>query len=212
TNETGDPFDVEYRVIRADGKTAWLHDHAVVVGGPDDRQMWHGVLQDITNEKHAEEQLREAEERYRQLVEEIPAVTYLDERDPDDPDLWPTVYISPQVLTVLGYSPDEWLADPQIWERIIHPDDAERVAASEERHYDHGEPLDDELRVFAKDGTLRWLHDQATIVLDENGTPRFSHGFLLDIGERKAAELALHDAERRYRLLIETLPTVTYID
>ena len=212
TNETGDPFDVEYRVIRADGKIAWLHDHAIVVDGPDGRQMWHGVLQDITAEKDAVEQLREAEERYRQLVEEIPAVTYLDERDRDDPDLWPTVYISPQVETVLGYTPEEWQADPMIWERMIHPDDRDRTREAEERHYDHGEPLDNELRVFAKDGTMRWLHDQATIVCDADGRPRFSHGFLLDIAERKAAEQAMHDAERRYRLLIETLPTVTYID
>ncbi len=212
TNETGDPFDMEYRVVRADGATAWLHDHAVVVVGPDGRRMWHGVLQDITAEKEAERQLRDAEERYRQLVEEIPAVTYLDECDPDDPETWPTIYISPQVETVLGYSPEEWLADPSIWVNMIHPDDRERVAEVEMHHYDLGEPLDNELRVFAKDGTMRWLHDQATIVRDADGRPRFSHGFLLDIGERKAAEQAMHDAERRYRLLIETLPTVTYID
>jgi PAS domain S-box-containing protein len=212
TNETGDPFDMEYRVVRADGATSWLHDHAVVVVGPDDRRMWHGVLQDITAEKEAERQLRDAEERYRQLVEEIPAVTYLDECDPDDPETWPTIYISPQVQTVLGYTPDEWRADPSIWVNMIHPDDRDRVAEVEMRHYDLGEPLDNELRVFAKDGTMRWLHDQATIVRDADGRPRFSHGFLLDIGERKAAEQAMHDAERRYRLLIETLPTVTYID
>jgi len=65
-----------------------------VVAGPDGKRLWHGVLQDITAEKAAEEQLREAEERYRQLVEGIPAITYLDEFDPNDPDLWPTVYIS----------------------------------------------------------------------------------------------------------------------
>ncbi len=212
TNETGDPFDMEYRVVRADGATAWLHDHAVVVVGPDGRRMWHGVLQDITAEKEAERQLREAEERYRQLVEEIPAVTYLDECDPDDPETWPTIYISPQVETVLGYTPDEWQGDPSIWVNMIHPEDRERVADAEMRHYDQGEPLDNELRVFAKDGTMRWLHDQATIVRDADGRPRFSHGFLIDIGERKAAEQAMHDAERRYRLLIETLPSVTYID
>jgi PAS domain S-box-containing protein len=212
TNETGDPFDMEYRVVRADDAIAWLHDHAIVVDGPDGRRMWHGVLQDITAEKEAEEQLREAEERYRQLVEEIPAVTYLDERDDADPNLWPTVYVSPQVESVLGYTAEEWLADPHLWEGMIHPDDRERVTELEERHYDGGERLDDELRVFTKDGTMKWLHDQATIVRDADGVPRYSHGFLVDIGERKAAEQAMHDAERRYRLLIETLPTVTYID
>jgi PAS domain S-box-containing protein len=207
TNETGDPFDMEYRVVRADRAPPWRHAPPGVVG-----RMWHGVLQDITAEKEAEWQLRDAEERYRQLVEEIPAVTYLDECDPDDPGTWPTIYISPQVETVLGYTPEEWRADPSIWVNMIHPDDRERVDEVEMRHYDLGEPLDNELRVFAKDGTMRWLHDQATIVRDAEGRPRFSHGFLLDIGERKAAEQAMHDAERRYRLLIETLPTVTYID
>ncbi|TMK17760.1 MAG: PAS domain S-box protein [Actinobacteria bacterium] len=212
TNETGDPFDVEYRVVRADGTITWLHDHAMVVAGPGGQRQWHGVLQDITAEKAAEEQLREAEERYRQLVEEIPAITYLDEFDPNDPDLWPTIYISPQVETILGYTPDEWQANPWIWDEMIHPDDRERVAEAERRHYEDGEPLDVEHRVTAKDGTVWWLRDQASIVRDEDGRPRFSHGFLIDVGERKAAEQAMHDAERRYRSLIETLPSVTYID
>src|SRR5256885_1596116 len=212
TNETGDPFDVEYRVVRADGTITWLHDHAMVVAGPGGKRQWHGVLQDITAEKAAEEQLRQAEERYRQLVEEIPAITYLDEFDPNDPDLWPTIYISPQVETILGYTPDEWQANPWIWHEMIHPDDRERVAEAERRHYVDGEPLDVEHRVTAKDGTVWWLRDQASIVRDEDGRPRFSHGFLIDVGERKAAEQAMHDAERRYRSLIETLPSVTYID
>jgi PAS domain S-box-containing protein len=212
TNETGDPFDVEYRVVRADGTITWLHDHAMVVAGPGGKRQWHGVLQDITAEKAAEEQLREAEERYRQLVEEIPAITYLDEFDPNDPDLWPTIYISPQVETILGYTPDEWQANPWIWHDMIHPDDRDRVAEAERRHYVDGEPLDVEHRVTAKDGTVWWLRDQASIVRDEDGRPRFSHGFLIDVGERKAAEQAMHDAERRYRSLIETLPSVTYID
>ncbi|MGZ6545812.1 MAG: PAS domain-containing protein, partial [Actinomycetota bacterium] len=156
--------------------------------------------------------LSDAERRYRALVEQIPAITYVDEcRDVDEHRV-PTVYISPQVETILGYSPEEWQTDTGLWTRLIHPDDRERVTEADRRHYATGEPLAIELRVFAKDGSLRWIRDEAIVLRDDAGRPRWSQGILLDITERKVAEEHLHAAEERYRSLIETVPAATYID
>jgi PAS domain S-box-containing protein len=211
--ETGDrPFDSEYRLRTASGDYVWVREHAAPIPEADGRtRYWQGVRFDITAEKHAQERLRAAEERYRLLVEQTPAVTYVDEYDPASA-LWPTRYISPQAEAVFGHTAEEWLAEPDRWLAMIHPDDREATAAADAHHYATGEPLDVELRVYRRDGELRWIRDQAVIVRDEQGTPRFSQGLMTDVTDRKDAEMALRDAERRYRTLIESIPAVTYID
>ncbi|MGZ6546055.1 MAG: PAS domain-containing protein, partial [Actinomycetota bacterium] len=214
TQQTGEPFSCEYRMVRPDGGTVWLQDDAVLLR--DDRGeplYWQGVRFDITARKEAEELLREAERRYRTLVEQIPAITYIDEcRSSHGQPSWPTIYISPQVETILGYSPEEWRDDPALWGSLIHPDDVERSREADRRHYETGEPLAIEVRLFAKDGSTRWIRDEAILVRDDGGRPLWSQGILLDITERKLAEQALHEAEERYRSLIETIPAATYID
>ena len=211
TNRTGEPFDIEYRIVAADGRIVWLHDHAMVVAGPDGKRLWHGVLQDITAEKAAEGQLREAE-AITGVRGGDPREQFLDEYVPTTRTLADRLYQPAGRDGSSATRPDEWQADPWIWKEMIHPDDRERVARSGNDHYVDGEALDVEHRVTAKDGTIWSLRDSSSIVRDEDGRPRFSHGFLIDVGERKAAEQAMHDAERRYRSLIETLPSVTYID
>lgn len=212
TNESGEPFDVEYRLIRKDGGTVWVHDHAVVVGGAEGSpSFWQGVLSDVTAEKESEQQLRRTEERFRTLVEQLPAITYIDEYEDGGSD-WPTVYISPQLTTILGYEPEEWKSDNHLWDSIVHPDDLERATEADRIHHETGAPLVQEIRVFARDGTVKWLRDEAILIRDDQGRPRWSQGIYIDITERKEAEDRLHEAEERYRSLVETIPAAIYID
>jgi PAS domain S-box-containing protein len=205
-------FHCEYRIRTAAGDYIWVRDDAAPIPDPSGSlRFWQGVRFDITAEKEAEEHLREAEERYRLLVEQTPAVTYVDEYVADSP-LWETRYISPQVESVLGYTAEEWTREPDRWLEMIHPDDRTMAAEADARHYGTGEPLDIEVRLYRRDGELRWVRDQAVVVRDEQGAPRFSQGLITDVTDRKTAELALLDAERRYRTLIESIPAVTYID
>jgi PAS domain S-box-containing protein len=213
TQQSGEAFSSEYRMVQPDGGIVWLQDDAVLLR--DDRGeplCWQGVAFDITARKEAEELLREAERRYRTLVEQIPAITYIDECSSDDPASWPTTYISPQVETILGYSPEDWKNDRELWKSLIHPDDMERSMEADRRHYETGEPLAMEIRLIAKDGSTRWIRDEAIMVNDDDGLPLWSQGILLDITERKLGEQQLHEAEERYRSLIETIPAATYID
>jgi PAS domain S-box-containing protein len=213
TSRTGDPFSLEYRMSRPDGRIVWIQDDAVLLRDEQGAPLyWQGVRFDVTSRKVAEEQLREAEERFRQLVEQMPAITYVDER-PDEPDAgWTTTYISPQVATILGYAPEEFAADPSLWAQIAHPDDRERALEADLHHYRTGEPLATELRVVAKDGSVRWLRDEAMMLTDADGHPHLSQGILLDVTETKLAEQQLQQAQERYRSLIETIPAATYID
>ena len=136
----------------------------------------------------------EAEAKYRALVEHIPAVVYLDPVDENSE----SIYVSPQVVELLGIGQDEWLTDPYAWRHHVHPDDIER-AWDEYRHaYNAHEPLNHEYRMVHEDGSIRWVLEQAYPIDDEQGDPWLIQGVIFDITERKLAEeqvafLAYHD-------------------
>jgi len=206
-NETGEPFDMEYRQFARDGRTVWIRDEAALVRDEDGRPLyWLGIQTDVTERKEAEEAVREAEGRYRTLVERLPAVTFVDRADGSEESL----YVSPQIETMLGYTPQEWAAG-KLWRERLHPDDRERVLASDERFEVGGEPVDQEYRLFAKDGSVVWVREETVLVRDEAGEPQFVQGIMSDVTGRKEAEERLRRAEERYRTLVERMPAVTYI-
>jgi PAS domain S-box-containing protein len=138
---------------------------------------------------------RAAEERYRQLVEATPAVTYM--RAPDRSGS--TAYMSPQVTGMLGYRPQEWIADPDLWPTLVHPDDRARVIAESDRANATGQPFIQEYRLVARDERVVWVRDEAVPIRADDGVLRWWQGVMTDITERKRVEeqvafLAYHDA------------------
>jgi PAS domain S-box-containing protein len=202
-HETAGPFSLEYRMMAKDGRIVWVRDEAVVVErGPKGRwNVWQGVLMDITERKQAEEQFLEAETRYRSLVESIPAVTYVDLVD----ELSTTVYVSPQIETMLGYTPKHWREDATLWMRAVHPNDLDSLVEASARHNQTGEPYDQEYRIRTADDRWLWVRDQATIVRSDDGRSLFSQGVMFDVTERKLAEEALRESEQREREAAERL-------
>jgi diguanylate cyclase (GGDEF)-like protein/PAS domain S-box-containing protein len=132
----------------------------------------------------SEEDRRLREDRFSSMVVNGPAVTYIDGID----DTASTVYMSPQIEALLGYSPEDWYAQPDLWPRLLHPDDRARAIAENARHNETGEPFRLEYRMFARDGRVVWVHDEATMLRDERGMPRYSHGVIMDISDRKKTE------------------------
>ena len=199
---TRQPFHAEYRMVTRDGRLVWFRDDAVIVedavsGGT----FWQGVMFDITTEKLAEEQAQSAERRYRSLVETLPALVYMDELD----ERATNVYTSPQSERLTGYTPREWNDDPDMWLKLLHPEDRDRCVAAQTHHVETGDPYDETYRIIARDGRTLWIRDVAVVVCDEEGTPLYSQGFLLDITGQKAAELALQDALEREHQSAEAL-------
>jgi len=193
-------LNFEYKIIRHnDGQERWLH----VIGELEldergDLLRLHGVIQDITERKLAEQSLRERELQYRTLVEQIPAIVYVDLVK----NGIRTTYVSPQIEVILGFTQEEWIRNsPALWNQLIHPDDFSQVDAAYLRCAETGEPFEEEYRMAAANGKFHWFRDRAIMLRDENGNPQLIHGVIHDITERRLVE----DEMRQRVMELETL-------
>ncbi len=149
--------------------------------------------QELAERKIAEEALREAEAEYRQLVERLPVVVYTSEMGVAG--VWH--YVSPQIESLLGFTPDEWKADPTLWYRQIHPDDREMQETLEEQTYSNGgRTFDSAYRMKTRNGREVWVRDTGHVLPPQEGAPPIVQGILVDITQRKQAE-ALQSAIAR---------------
>jgi len=195
--ETGQGVEFEEQVALADGLHTYLSIKLPIRGADGQITGTCAIATDITERKRAEEALRESEEKYRTLVEQIPAVTYIDEVPGDDPgDLTP-VYISPHIETLLGYLPQEWIANSDMWNEVVHPDDLATIDAEARRAFTAGTQLSAEYRMIARDGRIVWIREESSLVRDEQGRPKFWQGVYIDITGLKRAEEGLSNALQR---------------
>jgi diguanylate cyclase (GGDEF)-like protein/PAS domain S-box-containing protein len=196
----------EYRFRHKDGSWVWLE--SVGTNLLDDPGVGEYVVnsRDVTGRKEAEEALKVAEERYRTLIEQIPAVTYIDPAD--DPET--SLYTSPQIERMLGYTSEEWQTN-KLWPKRLHPHDRERILAADERFESGDGSFSEEYRLLAKDGSVVWVHEEAVLVRGEGGEPLYWQGVIFDTTKRKEAEERLREAEDRYRMLVEQVPAVIYV-
>ena len=131
--------------------------------------------------REAEAALADAEERYRGLVEQIPAVVYADDGNV-------TTYVNPQIEHILGVTPQAYRDDPNMWLRMVHPDDRETVESQSQAFIDGvGGDLAD-YRMIRPDGGIVWVRDRAYAHRDDDGRVLWEHGILFDVTELKEAE------------------------
>jgi PAS domain S-box-containing protein len=196
---TGDPFSMEYRYLAKDGRVVWVLEEAILLERDDLGRptVFHGLILDITARKEAEAKIAEAERRLRTLVEQLPAIVYV-ELAGESTGSTPFVYLSPQIETILGYRAEEVVADPLHLGRMVHPEDRPRVLAADEASDRTGEPFDVEYRAVAKDGRVVWLHSRAALVRDDAGRPLYWQGVALDVTRNHELADAVRDLEERY--------------
>lgn len=168
---------------------------ATVVQNARLRQQEHEANRDLMLQA---ERLRKAEAKYRTLVEQLPAVTYVAEVGATR--RWH--YVSPQIEGLLGFTPEEWTANPERWLERVHPEDRARALAAWDRRPGMGGPVVTQYRLLARDGRAVWVQDQA-LPLGEEGAPSLVHGVMFDITERKLAEEAIRESEARKSAILE---------
>lgn len=211
--EHGRAHDIEYRFLHRNGTVIWLREIGHAVGGTGSHpRVARGLMVDVTEQKVAEDRRAEVEQRYRRLVEQLPGMVYLESVEPHDHVPGRLLYVSPQVERVLGFTVEEWMSDPSGWVGRVHPDDVDGLRAAYWSALPAGDSYRTDYRMTAKGGGTVWIHDEATLVRDDDGTPLFWQGVMFDVTERMRVEIQLREAEQRYRALVEQTPVVTYID
>jgi diguanylate cyclase (GGDEF)-like protein/PAS domain S-box-containing protein len=148
-----------------------------------------------------------AEVRYRLLVEQIPAITYIADFRGERPFL----YVSPQAEELLGYPASEWIANTGLWERLLHPEDRERVLAEEQRTLAAEETFESEYRLVARDGKVVWIWERDMIVRDDHGKPVCTQGVLVDVTDVKRAEAQVRDERDRAQRYLDIAATMIVV-
>jgi len=152
-------------------------------------RLYAAANDELTQRSAVEKRLHAAQVEYRTLVEQLPATIIYRYSIPEQK----TLYISPQVETLLGYTSDEWIADQDLWWKVIHPEDREATKQLLRIKDETGDDINIAHRLIARDGRILWFQNQSRTITD-GGKPHETHGVMLDVSDVKRAEQELRYA------------------
>ena len=158
------------------------------------------LISDVSERVRLADQLQ-VSEAYRSLVDAIPAITYVETVEPTSGEPI-TTFVSPQVQSLLGISPEEWIANSMSWLDLVHPDDRDRVRAASDEASRMGSAYEARFRITGTDGVEHWFQDQATPVRDASGEIGFWQGLMIDITEQQS----LTQRDALYSSLLRQMP------
>lgn len=152
----------------------------------------NSLAQEMGERLRAQEALTREEAKFRLFIEKLPAVSYIAE--PGDDGRW--LFVSPQIESLLGYRPDEWLADSNLWYSRLHPDDAGAALGEELRCIRERDQFSAEYRLLARDGRAVWVRDDAVFLPADDGQPDRLQGVMFDVTERRLLAEQLVQAQK----------------
>lgn len=138
------------------------------------------------------------EQDFRVLAEQLPGVAYVEGLKDSS-----AAYISPRIEQLTGHRAEDWVADPDFFERVLHPDDRARVIAAFAAARSTLEPVICEYRIVRPDGSIVWVNDDARIAYNEDNAALYIQGYMADITERKATEKKLDEARVEREEMLE---------
>jgi PAS domain S-box-containing protein len=183
------PFEIEYRITHKRGDSRYFLERGQPIYGTDGQpEFLDGVILDITDRKCSEVALRESEERFRQITENIREVFWI-----ISPDWMEVLYVSPTYESVWGRPCDSLYEQPRSWLDAVVDEDRMRILEEVNRKSagDLSDPRFSEYRISRPDSSIRWIFARAFPVRNEQGQVYRIVGIAEDITERKRAEEAL---------------------
>jgi PAS domain S-box-containing protein len=184
-------LEEERRYRHSNGWWVWCHLNLAAVTVDGAVRQFVVQVQDVMQRRAVEQFLRESEDRYRSLVEHLPLITYRDRIDAESSVL----FMSPQIETITGHSVQEWIDDPTMLARVLHPEDHDRVLAEIARANAEMADLRCEFRVVHADGRVAHVLKEGVVVYDQ-GMPMYRQGYILDVTDRRALEDQLRLAQK----------------
>jgi PAS domain S-box-containing protein len=196
--ETGQIYEIEHRSRRVDGVYQWFQVRGLPAGNAEDTiTAWYLLLSDIDDRKRAELKLRQSEADFRTIANNIPGFVHT---------LGPTGevdFVNQQMLEYFGKTSEEF----KDWDQtdLVHPDDLPSVVETFRRSIETGQMYDMELRSRRADGVYRWFQSRCRPVRDTEDSITTWYGLLIDIDDRKRAELKLQKNEEDLRTILDAI-------
>lgn len=217
----GQVFEWELRKVHREGRIMWVHEQARAVHDPTGDTIVLIVCEDITSRREVEEQLRQAHdeldqrvierteelhrsrEGFRNLLESVHAIPWEMRSDTKG-----HVYVGPQAVDILGYPREGWHEDG-FWAERVHPDDLQQARDFYRQTAASLEDGDIEYRMMAADGKIVWFRDVVSVTTRE-GEPTILRGFMIDITQRKMAEVEVESQRAFLRQVIDVDPNFIF--
>jgi diguanylate cyclase (GGDEF)-like protein/PAS domain S-box-containing protein len=196
-------FEQEYRLQRADGEYCWLYDFTTVLRGANGEVLHYlGYVQDITERKQIEAELRQSEALWQYALEASGEGVWDWNIQTNE------IFFSHRWKEILGFGMHDFENSMAAWDSLIHPDDRQRVYAAIDLHLQgKTDQYVSEYRIRCKDGTYKWNTDRGRVVQwTAEGLPQRMIGTNIDITERKQIEEALHESKEILQAIFDHIP------
>ncbi|MCH8556454.1 MAG: PAS domain-containing protein [Balneolia bacterium] len=200
------PYDIQKRLLTTSGKDVFVRSRAEVIYDAEGKpERLVGIFSDISDLIEARKKYEDAQEATKSLIENLDGIFW-----EADAQTIQFSYVSPQSEAITGYAPEEWIDDPDFWEKHLHPEEREEIFSycSAETKLMRDHTFD--YRFRHKDGHYIWLHDRTKVVL-KDGAPYKLTGMMVDISYEKELSQALEQESKLNEVLIKTLPSLFYL-
>lgn len=163
------------------------------------------ITYSILKHQKTNQALKESNERYRSLIDNVPEAIFRCQWDAD----WTMTFISDAISHITGYLPSDFLANALLtYNSIIHPEDREYVQQTVRAHICQQNPYSISYRVLSKEGAIKWVHETGKAVYSPQGEVLYIDGTIADITELKETEEALRVSEEKYRSIVQVIPDI----